>query len=225
MLLEKINEHYEKIIIDHFEYMDLELTEVGIFIDDETNVENIIKLHKICKKIPSDLILLNIETILLLGSNPKLPFNVLKLIDEYQFRFKEKYFLDICKENELYKFSFYHKEYEYKIYTFSVAADNIDLINENIEIFISKEIKLPDSIIERILNDIQENFISGYDINFDNYRKELILASRSEKDKNDYLAIFTNINSGNQIIIHPIQLNEGTGDVFFAGMYNSILKS
>lgn len=223
MLLEKINEHYENIIKEYFEYENIEKTKNGLFISNKN--ENVLKLHKICKIIPKDLILKHVETIIIFGQYIKMPQNILKIVDSYQDRFKDKYFLGITREYENYRFSFFHKEYEYKIYSFLESHLNEDSISQNIEIFISKEIKLPNYIIDRIIIDVEENFLNGYDINFEKYRKELILASKKDDAENDYMLLFTNIESGKQIFVHPLQINEGTGDVFFAGKYNNILKS
>lgn len=51
--------------------------------------------------------------------------------------------------------------------------------------------------------------------------KEVILASN---DKADLMVIYTNKLSGKQISIHPIQINEQTGDVFFAGKFDNLLR-
>lgn len=221
MLLSKLDDHYENIILNFFEFEKIEKTKKGLLLENEN--ENILKLHKICSIIPEDIKLNHIETIIIFGQYIKIPKSILILVDSFQDRFKSEYLLTIKKENENYRFSFYSKEYEYKIYSFLENHINIQEIAEKIEIFISKEVKLPDYIINNIINDIEENFLNGYDIDFKNYRKELIVASRNN-NKNDYMVLFSNQNSGKQIIVHPIQLNEGTGDVFFAGKYNETLK-
>ncbi len=221
MLLDKINEHYEKIILNHFETEDIEITSKGLLIKE--NNPNIIKLHKICKIIPNDLVLNHIETIIAFGNLITIPKDILILIDSLQEKFKEDFFLEINKNNENYKFTFYHKEYEYIVYSFIESHLNINSIKEKIELFTYKDIKLPKYIIEKILNDIELNFLNGYDIDFSKYRKELILASKEKLD--DYMAVFTNEKSGKQILVHPLQINLATGDVFFAGRYENYLKS
>lgn len=224
MLLNKLNDHYENIILDFFEFEKIEKTSKGLVLIDNCNSnDKIIKLHAICSLLPEDVVLNHVETIVMFGQYIKIPKGVLEVIDSYQERFKEDYILVLKREFECYRFSFYSKEYEYKVHSFIECETKLELIAEKLEIFVSKEIKLPEYIIDNIIEDVEENFLNGYDIDFNKYRKELIVVSRNN-NKNDYMVLFSNEESGKQIIVYPIDLNEGTGDVFFAGRYNDMLK-
>ena len=219
MKLKKLDKHYENLLIDFFPLIEIKSLNNEIEVDDSE--ENFIKLHKICSMIPPEVILQHIETIIVYGKNRLIPVSLLKLIDEYQPIIAEEYFIDIKKEYEYFKFEIFHKEYEYKVFSFIDNHTNEESIKEKINEFIYKEIKLPQFIIEKIEKDLKEIFLNGFDINFDKYFFELTLAST---DRSDYMGIFNHIETGKQIVIHPIQLSEQTGDVFFAGKYENFLR-
>ncbi len=219
MILEKINEHYENLIINFFSDYEIELSKKGLVVNNYN--ENIIKIHSICKTIPETLILNNIETIILFAKNKYIPDSLLLLIDRFQDKFKDTYFIDVIKEYEYFRFNIHHKRYDYKVYTFIDNSTNEDSIKEQLNNFIYKDIKLPNFVIETIFKDIEKNFINGFSINFDDYDKDIILGS---SDRSDFMVVYTNKLSGKQLVVHPIQINEQTGDVFFAGKYENILK-
>lgn len=219
MLLEKINDHYEDVLLKFYDDYVITKTSKGLLVDSE--IEGLVKLHAICKKIPEDLLLNNVETIVLYAKAIRTPYNLLHLIDEYQDSFKETYFIDIKKEYQYFRFDIFHKNYDYKVFTFIDNHDNEDTIRSKFDEFLFKDVKLPDLVIKKIFEDIETSFLAGYDINLLNYDKEVILASN---DKSDLMVIYTNKLSGKQISIHPIQINEQTGDVFFAGKFDNLLR-
>jgi len=219
MRYERINEHYERMILNHYDLAETTISGKYITIND-TEV-GLIKLHQICTSLPEHPLLKNIETILVYGKNRKTPFNLLTLIDEYQDYLKDDFFIDITKEYTYYKFSIFSKKYNYLVFSFIDNHTNEPEIKSKIEEFIYKEIKLPDFVIKQIESDFKESFLNGYDIDLSKYTFNLTLFSNN---KNDYMGIFTNTESGKQIVIHPIQLNEQTGDVFFAGKFENFLR-
>ena len=218
MLLEKISDHYEDVLLNYDDYV-ITKTSKGLQVDSE--IEGLVKLHAICKKIPEDLLLNNVETIVLYAKAIRTPYNLLHLIDEYQGRFKETYFIDVKKEYQYFRFEVFHKIYDYKVFSFIDNHDNEDTIRSKLDEFLFKDVKLPDIVIKKIFEDIESSFLDGYDIDLSNYLKEVILASN---DKADLMVIYTNKLSGKQISIHPIQINEQTGDVFFAGKFDNLLR-
>lgn len=219
MRLKKLKSHYEDLLIDFFPLVDVKTYDNEIEVND--NEENFIKLHKLCSMIPEEITINHIETIIVYGKNRLTPLNLLKLIDEYQPIISEEYFIDIRKEYEYFKFEIFHKEYEYKVFSFIDNHTNEESIKERLNEFIYKEIKLPQFVIEKIGEDLKNIFLNGFDINLDKYYFELTLAS---SDKSDYMAIFNHIETGKQIVIHPLQLSEQTGDVFFAGKFENFLR-
>lgn len=220
MLLEKINEHYENLIKNHFEYIEIELTKKGLVIQSEN--EYLLKLHKICQTIPETLILHHIETILLFAQNRRTPESLFTLIDSIQDKIKPDYFINIKKEYQYYRFDIYHKRYDYLVHSFIDNHDNEGTIRERIDAFFYQDVKLPEFVQLKIFNDIEKSFLNGYDINFENYHREIILAS---SDKSDFMVVHTNKTSGKQIVTHPIQINEQTGDVFFAGKFENLMRT
>ena len=219
MLLEKISDHYEDVLLKFYDDYVITKTSKGLQVDSE--IEGLVKLHAICKKIPEDLLLNNVETIVLYAKAIRTPYNLLHLIDEYQDRFKETYFIDVKKEYQYFRFEVFHKIYDYKVFSFIDNHDNEDTIRSKLDEFLFKDVKLPDMVIKKIFEDIESSFLDGYDIDLSNYMKEVILASN---DKADLMVIYTNKLSGKQISIHPIQINEQTGDVFFAGKFDNLLR-
>ncbi len=219
MLLEKISDHYEDVLLNFYDDYVITKTSKGLQVDSE--IEGLVKLHAICKKIPEDLLLNNVETIVLYAKAIRTPYNLLHLIDEYQDRFKETYFIDVKKEYQYFRFEVFHKIYDYKVFSFIDNHDNEDTIRSKLDEFLFKDVKLPDIVIKKIFEDIESSFLDGYDIDLSNYLKEVILASN---DKADLMVIYTNKLSGKQISIHPIQINEQTGDVFFAGKFDNLLR-
>ena len=219
MLFEKINDHYEDVLLKFYDDYVITKTSKGLQVDSE--IEGLVKLHAICKKIPEDLLLNNVETIVLYAKGIRTPYNLLYLIDEYQDRFKETYFIDVKKEYQYFRFEVFHKIYDYKVFSFIDNHDNEDTIRSKLDEFLFKDVKLPDMVINKIFEDIESSFLDGYDIDLSNYLKEVILASN---DKADLMVIYTNKSSGKQISIHPIQINEQTGDVFFAGKFDNLLR-
>jgi hypothetical protein len=219
MLLEKISDHYEDVLLKFYDDYVITKTSKGLQVDSE--IEGLVKLHAICKKIPEDLLLNNVETIVLYAKAIRTPYNLLHLIDEYQDRFKETYFIDVKKEYQYFRFEVFHKIYDYKVFSFIDNHDNEDTIRSKLDEFLFKDVKLPDTVIKKIFEDIESSFLDGYDIDLSNYLKEVILASN---DKADLMVIYTNKLSGKQISIHPIQINEQTGDVFFAGKFDNLLR-
>ena len=219
MLLEKISDHYEDVLLNFYDDYVITKTSKGLQVDSE--IEGLVKLHAICKKIPEDLLLNNVETIVLYAKAIRTPYNLLHLIDEYQDRFKETYFIDVKKEYQYFRFEVFHKIYDYKVFSFIDNHDNEDTIRSKLDEFLFKDVKLPDIVIKKIFEDIESSFLDGYDIDLSNYMKEVILASN---DKADLMVIYTNKLSGKQISIHPIQINEQTGDVFFAGKFDNLLR-
>lgn len=219
MLLEKISDHYEDVLLKFYDDYVITKTSKGLQVDSE--IEGLVKLHAICKKIPEDLLLNNVETIVLYAKAIRTPYNLLYLIDEYQDRFKETYFIDVKKEYQYFRFEVFHKIYDYKVFSFIDNHDNEDTIRSKLDEFLFKDVKLPDMVIKKIFEDIESSFLDGYDIDLSNYMKEVILASN---DKADLMVIYTNKLSGKQISIHPIQINEQTGDVFFAGKFDNLLR-
>jgi len=219
MLLEKISDHYEDVLLKFYDDYVITKTSKGLQVDSE--IEGLVKLHAICKKIPEDLLLNNVETIVLYAKAIRTPYNLLHLIDEYQDRFKETYFIDVKKEYQYFRFEVFHKIYDYKVFSFIDNHDNEDTIRSKLDEFLFKDVKLPDIVIKKIFEDIESSFLDGYDIDLSNYLKEVILASN---DKADLMVIYTNKLSGKQISIHPIQINEQTGDVFFAGKFDNLLR-
>lgn len=219
MLLEKISDHYEDVFLKFYDDYVITKTSKGLQVDSE--IEGLVKLHAICKKIPENLLLNNVETIVLYAKTIRTPYNLLRLIDEYQDRFKETYFIDVKKEYQYFRFEVFHKIYDYKVFSFIDNHDNEDTIRSKLDEFLFKDVKLPDMVIKKIFEDIESSFLDGYDIDLSNYLKEVILASN---DKADLMVIYTNKLSGKQISIHPIQINEQTGDVFFAGKFDNLLR-
>lgn len=219
MLLEKISDHYEDVLLKFYDDYVITKTSKGLQVDSE--IEGLVKLHAICKNIPEDLLLNHVETIVLYAKAIRTPYNLLHLIDEYQDSFKETYFIDVKKEYQYFRFDIFHKNYDYKVFTFIDNHDNEDTIRGKLDEFLFKDVKLPDIVIKKIFEDIETSFLDGYDIDLTNYAKEVILASN---DKTDLMVIYTNKLSGKQISIHPIQINEQTGDVFFAGKFDNLLR-
>jgi hypothetical protein len=219
MLLEKISDHYEDVLLKFYDDYVITKTNKGLQVDSE--IEGLVKLHAICKNIPEDLLLNHVETIVLYAKAIRTPYNLLHLIDEYQDQFKETYFIDVKKEYQYFRFDIFHKKYDYKVFTFIDNHDNEDTIRGKLDEFLFKDVKLPDIVIKKIFEDIETSFLDGYDIDLSNYAKEVILASN---DKTDLMVIYTNKLSGKQISIHPIQINEQTGDVFFAGKFDNLLR-
>lgn len=219
MLLEKISDHYEDVLLKFYDDYVITKTSKGLQVDSE--IEGLVKLHAICKNIPEDLLLNHVETIVLYAKAIRTPYNLLHLIDEYQDRFKDTYFIDARKEYQYFRFDIFHKKYDYKVFTFIDNHDNEDTIRGKLDEFLFKDVKLPDIVIKKIFEDIETSFLDGYDIDLSNYAKEVILASN---DKTDLMVIYTNKLSGKQISIHPIQINEQTGDVFFAGKFDNLLR-
>jgi hypothetical protein len=219
MLLEKINDHYEDILLKFYDDYVITKTNKGLYVDSE--IDGLEKLHAICKKIPDDLILNHVETIVLYAKAIRTPYNLLKLIDEYQDQFKNIYFIDVKKEYQYYRFDIFHKEYDYNVFSFIDNHDNEDTIRAKFDEFLFKDIKLPEIVLNKIYEDIEKSFLDGYDINLSNYSREVILASN---DKTDFMVLYTHKLSGKQISIHPIQINEKTGDVFFAGKFDNLLR-
>lgn len=220
MLLEKISDHYEKVIIDFFEDYEIVQTKKGLEFNNDN--DNIIKIHQLCRLLPDDLILNHVETIVLFGKHRKTPTNLLLLIDSYQEKIKENFYIDVYKEYQYYRFDIYHKRYEYKVHSFIDNHDNEDTIRARLDEFIYQDIKLPVSIIKKVFEDIDKSFLDGYDIDLSNYQKEFILAS---SDEHDFMVVYTNKQSGKQIVVHPLQINEQTGDVFFAGKFENLLRA
>lgn len=219
MLLEKIDDHYENIIVNFFEDYEIEKTKNGLLLKNPN--ENIEKLHSICKNTPENLKLNHVESIILLAKNRLIPHSLILLIDSLQEKIKETYFIDIIKEYQYFRFNIFHKKYEYKVLTFIDNHTNESTIKERIENFIYQDIKLPKFIIDKIIEDLEKSFLNGFDMDFSKYNKEIILASN---DKTDFMIVYTNLLSGKQIVIHPIQINEQTGDLFFAGTHENILR-
>lgn len=219
MLLEKISDHYEEVLLQYYDDYVITKTKKGLQVDSE--IEGLVKLHSICKNIPEDLLLNHVETIVLYAKAIRTPYSLLMLIDEYQDKFKETYFIDVKQEYQYFRFDIYHKKYDYKVFTFIDNHDNEDTIRGKLDEFLFKDVKLPDIVIKKIFEDIEHSFLDGYDIDLSNYVKEIILAS---SEKTDLMVIYTNKLSGKQISIHPIQINEQTGDVFFAGKFDNLLR-
>lgn len=219
MLLEKISDHYEEVLLQYYDDYVITKTKKGLLVDSE--IEGLVKLHSICKNMPEDLLLNHVETIVLYAKAIRTPYSLLMLIDEYQDKFKETYFIDVKKEYQYFRFDIYHKKYDYKVFTFIDNHDNEDTIRGKLDEFLFKDVKLPDIVIKKIFEDIEHSFLDGYDIDLSNYVKEIILAS---SEKTDLMVIYTNKLSGKQISIHPIQINEQTGDVFFAGKFDNLLR-
>lgn len=219
MLLEKISDHYEEVLLQYYDDYVITKTKKGLQVESE--IEGLAKLHSICKNMPEDLLLNHVETIVLYAKAIRTPYNLLMLIDEYQDKFKETYFIDVKREYQYFRFDIYHKKYDYKVFTFIDNHDNEDTIRGKLDEFLFKDVKLPDIVIKKIFEDIEHSFLDGYDIDLSNYVKEIILAS---SEKTDLMVIYTNKLSGKQISIHPIQINEQTGDVFFAGKFDNLLR-
>lgn len=156
MLLEKISDHYEDVFLKFYDDYVITKTSKGLQVDSE--IEGLVKLHAICKKIPEDLLLNNVETIVLYAKAIRTPYNLLYLIDEYQDRFKETYFIDVKKEYQYFRFEVFHKIYDYKVFSFIDNHDNEDTIRSKLDEFLFKDVKLPDMVIKKIFEDIESSF-------------------------------------------------------------------
>lgn len=217
--LNRLNEHYEKLLIDYFSSIEIKVTFNSIIL--ESSYAPFEKVHSICSNLKDIYNFNHIETLLIYGKNKNVPINVLKIVDDFQSDFKETYFIDVIPEYEYLKFSLFHKEYEYKVFEFKQNSFNDSEIIDKLNEFKYKEIKLPSFVISQIKEDLLRHFLKGYDINFEKYEFDIVQAS---KQKGDLMAIFTNIESGKQIIIHPLELSEQSGDVFFAGKSDNFLR-
>jgi hypothetical protein len=219
MILEKINDHYENLIAKYYEDYDVKITKKGLNLEIEN--ESIIKMHAVCRSMPENLLLNHIESVLLFAQNRQMPHSLIHLIDSYQDQYKETYYIEAKKEYQYYRFNIYHKKYEYKVHTFIDNYFNEGTIREQLDNFIYKDVKLPEIVLKRIFEDLENTFLSGFDIDYSKYNKEVVLGS---SDRSDFMVVYTNLTSGKQLVIHPIEINEQTGDVFFAGKYENILR-
>lgn len=219
MLYDRLIPHYEELLINYYDVADISIEGNKLKIAD--NESALIKLYNLCKSLPKEPLINHMETILIYGKQRKIPFNLLILVDEYQENLKKDFFIDIEKEYTHYKFSIFHKAYDYLVFSFIENHTNELEIKEKLNEFLYKEIKLPDFVIKKVENDLKNLFLSGFGIDFSKYIFELTLFSKQDQE---YMAIFTNTDSGKQIVIQPIQMSEQTGDVYFAGKYESFLR-
>lgn len=137
---------------------------------------------------------------------------------------KIKYLFE--KENKMFKLNF-EKKYEYYLFKiehinkdivyFFYSYDNIKIIQENINIFLNKKLKMSEKRIEHIKEQLINKYLNGYDISFKNYIFDL-----ETNDDYLYTGIFENIKSGNLIIVKNIKTNQ-YGEIVNAGEKNNEL--
>lgn len=137
---------------------------------------------------------------------------------------KIKYFFE--KEHNMFKIDF-EKKYEYYLFKikhinednvyFFYSYDNIEIIKEELNIFLNKKLKMSKERFENIKKQIIDNYLSGYDLSFENYIFDL-----ETEDDFIYTALFENINSGKLITIKNIKINK-FGEITNAGEKNNEL--
>ena len=125
---------------------------------------------------------------------------------------------DLIKKENNYEIKIYYKINGDIISTYKIKSDNGELIKKTLKDFEYSEVKIGKYAYKKIKKDLFEKYLSGFDINFENFDIEF-----EKNDEDNFSIILENRNSFKKIILKKAKINEKTGIISFAGEGENIL--
>lgn len=153
----------------------------------------------------------DMKTIATLSLNINISKDYIIEIDQYHQE-NQSYLINIIDKITHQEFIVYSSIYKYKIFEYKI--NSLKTLKEAIMIFNLKEVKLPESITDRVGVEIIENYLLPFGIDMKDYNFSMI---RYNDDRDVYIAEFTNHTNGCSIKINDIVINELDGTVYSCG--------
>lgn len=123
---------------------------------------------------------------------------------EFDFNFKIN--------SGLYKIVIFYKDNKDIVFDGYASVNEINVLLSELKDFIYSDLRVGRVAYENIKRDLFSNYLSGFDISFEDYSMTLI-----KNDEDNFSIILENEKSLKKIIVNKAKINEKTGLISFAG--------